>query len=55
MLQYTKGLAVLCIGLVSLLGYVERSHAQQNALTAIDIALEPDTTMILRRRIMPAC
>ncbi len=55
MLRYAKFVAALGIGLVSLLGYVDTSKAQQNPVTAIDIALEPDTTMILRRRIMPAC
>ena len=46
MLKYTKVLTALGIGLVSLLGYAENSNAQQNPVTAIDIALEPDTTMI---------
>ena len=34
------------IGLASLFGYVATSSAQQNAVTAIDVALEPDATMI---------
>jgi 2'-5' RNA ligase len=48
MLRYAKFVAALGIGLVSLLGYVDTSKAQQNPVTAIDIALEPDTTMIQR-------
>jgi hypothetical protein len=43
---YTKLLAALCIGLALTAGYVERSRAQPNAVTAIDIALEPDATMV---------
>jgi hypothetical protein len=39
-------LTALGIGLASLLGYVATSSAQQNAVTAIDVALEPDATMI---------
>jgi 2'-5' RNA ligase len=46
MLKYTKVLTALGIGLVSLLGYAENSNAQQNPVTAIDIALEPDAIMI---------
>jgi 2'-5' RNA ligase len=46
MVKYMKVLAALGIGLVSLLGYVNTSRAQQNAVTAIDIALEPDATMM---------
>src|SRR6266567_1681500 len=48
MLRYAKIVAALGIGLVSLLGYVDTSGAQQNPVTAIDIALEPDATMIQR-------
>ena len=48
MLKYTKVLAAVGIGLASLLGYAEPSGAQQNPVTAIDIALEPDATMIQR-------
>ncbi len=44
--RHTKVLAALGIGLVSLLGYAAPSSAQQNPVTAIDIALEPDATMI---------
>jgi hypothetical protein len=39
-------LAALGIGLASLLGCTAPSHAQQNPVTAIDVALEPDATMI---------
>src|SRR6266849_9513528 len=46
MLRYAKIVAALGIGLVSLLNYVDTSKAQQNPVTAIDIALEPDATMI---------
>jgi hypothetical protein len=46
MLTYAKSVAALGIGLVSLLGQVEASRAQQNQVTAIDIALEPDVTMV---------
>jgi 2'-5' RNA ligase len=46
MLKSTKILAALGIGLVSVFGCSGASRAQQNAVTAIDIALEPDATMI---------
>jgi 2'-5' RNA ligase len=46
MLRYTKALAALGIGLASILGFGGASRAQQNAVTAIDVALEPDATMI---------
>ena len=48
MLKYTKVLAAVAIGLVSMFGYVVTSRAQQGDVTAIDIALEPDATMIQR-------
>jgi 2'-5' RNA ligase len=38
--------AALGIGLASLFGHVEQSLAQQNPVTAIDVALEPDAMMI---------
>ena len=38
--------AALGIGLALLPGYTVPSSAQQNPVTAIDIALEPDATMI---------
>jgi 2'-5' RNA ligase len=44
--QYLKIFTVFGIGLASLLGYTRTSSAQQNPVTAIDIALEPDATMI---------
>jgi hypothetical protein len=46
MLNYTKVLAALSIGMGSVLGYASTCRAQQSAVTAIDIALEPDVTMI---------
>jgi 2'-5' RNA ligase len=46
MLRGTKTLAALGIGFAALIGYGETSGAQQNSVTAIDIALEPDATMI---------
>jgi hypothetical protein len=48
MAKYTKFFAALCFNLATLLGYAAPSHAQQNPVTAIDIALEPDATMIQR-------
>jgi hypothetical protein len=41
-----KLLVALFIGVASLVGYAERASAQQDPVTAIDIALEPDATMI---------
>jgi 2'-5' RNA ligase len=46
MLRYNKLLAALAIGLGVLFGHAETARAQQDAITAIDIALEPDATMI---------
>ena len=46
MTGYTKVLAALCIGLAALVGHAGKASAQQNPVTAIDIALEPDATMI---------
>ena len=46
MRRYMNFLAALVVGLGSLLGYAGTSIAQQNPITAIDIALEPDETMI---------
>jgi len=43
MLKYT---AALGLGLALMLGCAGAPRAQQNAVTAIDIALEPDATMI---------
>ncbi len=46
MLRYLNVSAALLIGLGWLLGYAGASDAQDNPVTAIDIALEPDATMI---------
>ena len=46
MANYTKCFAALCFTLATLLGYATPSSAQQNPVTAIDIVLEPDATMI---------
>jgi 2'-5' RNA ligase len=45
-LNHHKILAALGIGLLSLLCHATAARAQQNAVTAIDIALEPDATMM---------
>jgi 2'-5' RNA ligase len=39
-------IAALCLSLAALFGAPGASMAQQNAVTAIDVALEPDATMI---------
>ena len=44
--RYLNALAALFIGLGALLGYAGASGAQENPVAAIDIALEPDATMI---------
>ena len=41
-----KLLAAVGLGLAALLGNARSTTAQQDAVTAIDVALEPDTTMI---------
>jgi hypothetical protein len=46
MMKFAKVLAALGLGFGSMLGYAGRSNAEQNPITAIDIALEPDATMI---------
>src|SRR3954453_6064934 len=46
MFKYTKVLAVLGVGLAALLGNTKMSNAQTSPATAIDIALEPDATMM---------
>ena len=46
MVKYAKCLAALCFSVATLLGNAAPSQAQQNPVTAIDIALEPDATMI---------
>src|SRR5882724_2761673 len=43
MLKYARNIAIALIGIAPLL--VSASLAQQNPVTAIDIALEPDATM----------
>ncbi|MBF9233266.1 hypothetical protein [Microvirga alba] len=48
MLRSMKVLVALGIGLASMLGYAEGASTKPNSLTAIDIALEPDATMIQR-------
>src|SRR5258707_2026840 len=46
MLRCNRLFVALAIGLGALFGYAEAARAQQDAITAIDIALEPDATMI---------
>jgi hypothetical protein len=46
MLKYPGILAAFAIAVGALFGHVGTSAAQQNPVTAIDIALEPDATMI---------
>ena len=46
MMRFAKVLAAMGLGLGLTLGYAGRSSAEQNPITAIDIALEPDATMI---------
>lgn len=46
MLRCAKSVAALSVGLVLLLGQLDTSKAQQNPVTAIEIALEPDVTMV---------
>ena len=46
MRRYLKRMAPLVAGFGLLLGYPGASGAQENPVTAIDIALEPDATMI---------
>jgi len=45
-LRYMKVLAALGFSVAALVGNADRSSAQQSSVTAIDIALEPDATMI---------
>ena len=45
MRKYAKIFGAFCMSLASLLG---ASRAQENAVTAVDILLEPDTTMVRR-------
>ena len=46
MAKYAKCFVALCFSLAVLPVYATPSNAQQNPVTAIDIALEPDATMI---------
>ena len=46
MAKYAKCFVALCFSLAVLPVYAAPSNAQQNPVTAIDIALEPDATMI---------
>ncbi|MGC2080698.1 MAG: 2'-5' RNA ligase family protein [Xanthobacteraceae bacterium] len=46
MVKYAKCFVALCFSLAVLLVYAAPSNAQQNPVTAIDIALELDATMI---------
>ena len=46
MRRYLNVLALLVTGLGALLAHAGTSGAQENSVTAIDIALEPDATMI---------
>ena len=48
MTSYTTILATLGIGMATVLGSTQQSGAQPDPVTAIDIALEPDATMIQR-------
>jgi 2'-5' RNA ligase len=50
MMKHSKIMAALGISLAFLLNYVNASKAQQNPVTAIDIALEPDATMLQHAR-----
>ena len=46
MFKHMQVLTAVSIGIASLLGNTERSSAQPSSVTAIDIALEPDATMM---------
>jgi hypothetical protein len=43
---YIKALAMVSFGLAALLGFAGTSSAQQSTITAVDILLEPDQTML---------
>ena len=43
-----KLLVALGVGIASLLGFAETPYAQQTPITAIDVLLEPDATMLKR-------
>jgi hypothetical protein len=46
MYSYLKILAVFGIGLAAAIGYAQLSSAKQDDVTAIDVLLEPDATML---------
>ena len=48
MRSYMKVLVALGVGIASLLDFAETSYAQQTPITAIDVLLEPDATMLRR-------
>src|SRR5947209_5128838 len=48
MRKYWKFFEAFSMSLALLLGFVEASHAQENPVTAIDILLKPDATMVQR-------
>ena len=50
MVKYAKCFVALCFSLIILLVCAASSNAQQNPLTAIDIALEPDAAMLRHAR-----
>lgn len=53
-MKHQKCLAALCLGLAALFAQPESSMAQQHPVTAIDIALEPDATMVQHARAINA-
>lgn len=54
MQKYRNSFAAVAFGLASLLGLSQPSNAQQIPVTAIDIALEPDATMVDRAHVANA-
>jgi|SRR6476646_5421843 len=55
MRRHLNVLALLVTGLGALLAHAGTSGAQENSVTAIDIALEPDATMIQHAQAENAC
>ena len=60
MRKYSKILGAFSMSLASLLSFVEACHAQGSPVTAIDILLEPDATMVQHAqadngRLLKAC
>jgi hypothetical protein len=55
MRRYLESITAFGVGLAWLLGDTEISPAQDNTVTAIDIALEPDATMVQHARTDNAC